>query len=184
MCCVVISLNEPAGETKAFLWAVFYLSQANLHTGSAALIPSERERSKRWNLCSVGTETKWQWELDFIFSFHKSPCAAGNLYLLTPIKWRASSLRSCMCFSALRHFSPGPAQGLLPGLAAHSQPNCFCPSCLVLSSAVTCCLFCLYLLFHTLPTAVGISQVVHKIQLAAFPCLALWWLSCSKPTKH
>lgn len=59
MCCVVISLNEPAGEMKAFPGAVLYLSQVNLHIRSAALIPAGREKgSKTLNLCSVGTETK------------------------------------------------------------------------------------------------------------------------------
>lgn len=45
------------------------------------------------------------------------------------------------------------------------------PSCLILSSAVSCCLFCWYLLFPTLLSAVSISQVVHKMYFAVFPCL-------------
>lgn len=175
MCCVVISLNEPAGEMKAFPQAVLYLSQVNLHIRSAALIPAGREKgSKTWNLFSSGDCDKMtQWDLGFIFSVHKSPCAVGSLSLLTLTKWRAISLCSCMCFSAFRHFSPGPAPSLLPGLAAHFQPDCCCPSCLILSSAVGCCLFCWYLLFHTIPSAASISQAVHGIQLAAFLSLAI-----------
>lgn len=44
MCCVVLSVNETAGEMKAFPQAVLYLSQVNLHIRSAAWIPAgERE---------------------------------------------------------------------------------------------------------------------------------------------
>lgn len=44
MCCVVLSVNEPAGEMKAFPQAVFYLSQVNLRISSVGWIPAGREK--------------------------------------------------------------------------------------------------------------------------------------------
>lgn len=47
MCCVVLSVNEPAGEMKAFPQAVLYLSQVNLHIRSVAWIPAGREKGRK-----------------------------------------------------------------------------------------------------------------------------------------
>ena len=44
MCCVTLSVNEPAGEMKAFPQAVLYLSQVSLRVRSAAWIPAGREK--------------------------------------------------------------------------------------------------------------------------------------------
>ena len=44
MSCVVLSVNESAGEMKAFLQAVLYLSQVNLHIRTAAWIPAGTEK--------------------------------------------------------------------------------------------------------------------------------------------
>lgn len=44
MCCVVLSVNEPAGEMQAFPQAVLYLSQVNLHIRLTAWIPAGRKK--------------------------------------------------------------------------------------------------------------------------------------------